>query len=422
MSGGRLFLASHFRARRQLCAPTLGARFAWRAAVVAVALTGIAWNPTTAQLNQSRIGIVQELRLDANAEDFPPVDRIYVGPRGEIVVPLPMDLQLHVYGPDGRRLATMGGRGSGPGELLSIGPAGWLADSLWVADPRQARTIIFDREFRVLRTETWPWGGQLAGARGGAIESFVPLSRLRGDVMLGAARWAHVGERGRESERFEGLVLREANGTARPLFARAPPSDEPWTVRIPDCCSFLVPFARPPQMVVAPDGERVAEFVTPSPASAQGRYTITLVRVPGDTIFSRSYAYRAEPIPSRALDSALARTGPTPGHLINVPADLPERVRAAARARIPRWYVAAEALLLGMDRTVWVEFRPTSDGRRYLVLDSRGDSVGSLLVPATTRVRQASATHIWVTETDADGLSSVARYRVSGLACTTRNC
>jgi len=37
-------------------------------------------------------------------------------------------------------------------------------------------------------------------------------------------------------------------------------------------------------------------------------------------------------------------------------------------------------------------------------------------------VRQASATRVWVTETDDDGLSSVVRYRVLGLNCGAGGC
>jgi hypothetical protein len=34
------------------------------------------------------------------------------------------------------------------------------------------------------------------------------------------------------------------------------------------------------------------------------------------------------------------------------------------------------------------------------------------MLPRSTRVRQATAARIWVTETDEDGLSSVVRYRL----------
>lgn len=52
-----------------------------------------------------------------------------------------------------------------------------------------------------------------------------------------------------------------------------------------------------------------------------------------------------------------------------------------------------------------------------LILNGRAEPVGSLMLPASTRVRQATANHVWVTETDTDGLSSVVRYRVEGLSC-----
>jgi hypothetical protein len=73
-------------------------------------------------------------------------------------------------------------------------------------------------------------------------------------------------------------------------------------------------------------------------------------------------------------------------------------------------------MTLGLDQTIWIGMRPTGEERGYLILNGRGDPIGSLMVPTSTRIRQASATRIWVTETDDDGLSSVVRYRVLGLA------
>ena len=37
-------------------------------------------------------------------------------------------------------------------------------------------------------------------------------------------------------------------------------------------------------------------------------------------------------------------------------------------------------------------------------------------------MRQANATHVWVTETDNDGLTSVVRYRIQGLNCGAVSC
>ena len=93
-----------------------------------------------------------------------------------------------------------------------------------------------------------------------------------------------------------------------------------------------------------------------------------------------------------------------------------------AHERMSSWYIPVETITLGLDRTVWIGLRPTVEGRSYLVLNAAGDPVGTVVVPRSTRVRQARADRIWVTETDNDGLSSVVRYRVAGLQCGRPGC
>ena len=93
-----------------------------------------------------------------------------------------------------------------------------------------------------------------------------------------------------------------------------------------------------------------------------------------------------------------------------------------AHERMSSWYIPVETITLGLDRTVWIGLRPTDEGRSYLVLNASGDPVGTVVVPQSTRVRQARADRIWVTETDNDGLSSVVRYRVVGLQCGRPGC
>ena len=104
------------------------------------------------------------------------------------------------------------------------------------------------------------------------------------------------------------------------------------------------------------------------------------------------------------------------------PADTPRRFQAMAHERMSSWYIPVETIMLGHDRTVWIGMRPAAEGRPYLVLNAAGDPVGTVTVPRSTRVRQARADRIWVTETDDDGLSSVVRYRVIGLQCGRPGC
>jgi hypothetical protein len=80
-------------------------------------------------------------------------------------------------------------------------------------------------------------------------------------------------------------------------------------------------------------------------------------------------------------------------------------------------------MYFGRDNTVWITRRRTAEGVVAVVLNSRGDQVASVLLPPRSRILEASLGELLVSETDADGLSSVVRYRVSGRgACGPPEC
>jgi hypothetical protein len=183
-----------------------------------------------------------------------------------------------------------------------------------------------------------------------------------------------------------------------------------------------VPFALEPQYAFNSDGNRLVVMTAPIPTSANSTFSVLVKTLAGDTVFSRTHPYRGEPIPKSAKDSAIAAFLPPPGRAREGPVDLPQRFQAEARRRMSDWYIPVQSIAFGLDRTLWIGLRPTDAGRGYLILSGRGDPIGSLSVPLSTRVRQASATHVWVTETDDDGLSSVVRYRIVGLNCGAPGC
>jgi hypothetical protein len=370
----------------------------------------------TAQIDAPRVRVVDDLRLDATTEDFPTVSRIFVGPHGQIVVPIQIDQQLRIYDASGKKLATFGRKGSGPGEFNFISIVGWSADSIWVLDPRLRRTTYIGPDYKLLRSEMWPQV-DLRTTEPGRVGAFDPLALLPDGSWIGQGFIATADGASRRGV----LVRRSPAGEMKPVHLMPEYEKDP---RMMWVAGFGrgVPFSLQPQYAWASNGSRFAELTAPMPASRTSHFTVTVFRATGDTVFSRRYQFDGEPIPKQAKDSALAAMLPRSGRVSEGPQDLPQRFQAIARERMSNWYIPAQSITLGLDQTIWIGLRPTEEGRKTLILNGRGDQIGTLLLPRTSVVRQATASRIWVTETDADGLTSVVRYRVQGLNCGAVRC
>lgn len=376
-------------------------------------LTAAVAIPVSAQTDAPRVRIAVDLRLDATREDFPTVGRIFVGPRRQIVVPIQTDQQLRIYDSSGDRLAIFGRKGSGPGEFNSITLVGWSGDSIWVQDRALRRTTYIGPDYKLLRTEMWPQI-DLRTTEPGGIGAFDPLVRLRDGSWVGQGFIASADGANREGV----LSHRTNSGEFRTVFRMPMDQDDPRMMWVAGLGRF-VPFSLQTQYAWSPDGTLFAQLTAPLPSSETSHFTVTILRPTGDTVLSRRYEFRGVPIPKQARDSALAAIAPqqTEG-----PPDLARRFQAIARARMPNWYIPVESITLGLDDTIWLGMRPTGEGRRTLILNGRGDPIGSIVLPGSSRVRQASASHVWVTETDADGLTSVVRYRLQAGTCGAISC
>lgn len=376
-------------------------------------------NPVHAQPAAPRARLVQDLRLDANAEDFSAVNRVLVGPRGEIVVPLRQDMQIRVYDSTGKPLARIGRRGTGPGEFENLWTITWVGDTLWTHDFETLRYAYFRRDGILLRA------GITASATSGVppTASGEPQALLHFDAhgvladgsVIGTGQML-AGPRGRgEQMSPPALITISPAGVARILGPLPNPMDARYTMRVGGLGN-TVPFMIRPSASPSFDGMRYATLESSLRTRDSGAFVVTVIRVKGDTAFSRAYPFRGVPIPQRVRDSAIAALGPNPArpagtHGESSP-EIARQFQALARERMPAVYTPSESITLGNDSTVWIGMRPTAEGQETLMLNHRGDPIATVFLPRGTRFAQGSATHVWAMQSDADGLVSVVRFRV----------
>jgi hypothetical protein len=146
----------------------------------------------------------------------------------------------------------------------------------------------------------------------------------------------------------------------------------------------------------------------------QQRFRVIVLGQDADTIVNRTYTFAGERIPASRVDSAIrARVarGFTP---------IPLSAQARLRQTAPPYYMpyvsmgVYHGIRIGLDNTIWIGLRATSEGNPWLVLDSAGVPIGRVLLPRNVLLMEASRERIWASEENADGLRSIIRFVVAG--------
>ncbi len=363
-----------------------------------------------------RWSLVEDLRLDADAEDFSLVRTIRVGANGWIAVSLPQESQVRLHDPEGRRAATIGRRGEGPGEFTLVGGLTWLADTLVIEDVRTRRYTWVGLDGAVLRTRTLPFPFEATAAEDASgsdtiqLSIFVPLSAAPGGAVLGTGYIQSETRRAGGAPLPPVLVSLSEDQSARVVLTPPDLFAERRMVTI-DGLSNTVPFANRPPPAFSSNGSRIA-FVEADQSRTDGTFEVTLVRADGDTVFHRSFPFEGHPVSRAAADSALSAMAERLGASTEVDGGRARRFVELAGERIPAVHDPVEGLVAALDGTVWLTLREASGGRDALVLAPDGSPAARVLLPERSRVQDASESHLYVTETDALGLVSVVRYRI----------
>jgi hypothetical protein len=356
----------------------------------------------------------QELRVDADRALLTRVwADVMVTRAGEMYLSHGNLGTMSVFDAAGNK-STFGRLGDGPNEFRHIRTIGILGDSVWTGDIGLRRLTIVAPDRRTMRSvrlattistpgSTVPVSaGFLLGAYSDGTVLYAPQLLPRSGPL---PPWAH------DSLRDRRPVIR---ATPDGQFVRV----VAWTPALVDCGrSFpngrggsgnaIIPFCAPYVHAVAPDGDRFA-FVSEQVANnTAGSYRVTVMSSAGDTVFARTYTHRAVAIPRAKTDSAIARS-------LEPFADRPEFVVAYRNLEVLTHFPPVRSILVGRDRTIWLELWTAAAERSWLVLDARGSQMATLRLPATITVVAADMSNVWGLDTDELGAQGIVRYGISG--------
>ncbi|TVP78234.1 MAG: hypothetical protein EA352_02315 [Gemmatimonadales bacterium] len=334
-------------------------------------------------------------------EGFSSIGSMTTGPDGNIYLVERSVPEIRVYSPEGDRLRTFGRSGQGPGEFQSPGSIGFLADTLWVADPAGQRVTMFSETGDVLETFPIPGVVPLSSDVAGVL----PMAmgpRLRSDGFVYFEEPSAVvtlGGRDPIPDSMEVPLLRVDRAGSRPdtagevrLYLR-PSNDEGGPNR-----PAQTNLDRDP----GPPADTPLRFQTDSATivierrvtstSGYPRFSVYRVLLNGTTQYRWVISYSPSELTSAEADSLVAARGES-----GVPAHRPP----VSGARI------------GDDGTLWVrgEITPEPD-QIWFVIGPDGNGHGRVMLPSEASIRWIEGTVVYVVEPDEFDVPWLVRYRL----------
>ncbi len=360
----------------------------------------------------------QDLRIDATDYDLEPFRDFLVLPDGSIAVPQGTDHAVRFFDVHGKPTGSFGREGAGPGEFRVVGLFGIIGDTVWVDDGRNNRVTYIGPDHKLVRSAPLPGTikstptdsiGVPSGTGGGHLfmgaepdGSFLTYFRLPRTMprptWFPASASGYVWVRASIDGVFKAVI---GGGPAPPndcLYRFMSGGTELGSTWIPWCDQSL--------RAIASDGRRLV-FVIGNDPESPPRYRVVSVGRAGDTVLDRRYPYEPVAVSQHLADSTRD---------INAKRSMsqPEFAGAWRHMTFPKDLPPVLRVLPGLDGSVWLEVPATDPRHHWRILDPKGNPVGVVTVPGNISIRQAEMGRFWGTDTDADGLQSMVRYRMAG--------
>lgn len=367
--------------------------------------------PVLVATPELRIGSVDDpatLLTHVGAMDVLPDGRIYSAHRQEAAI--------LVHGPDGRRLARIGGEGEGPGEFQGLRSIGFLGDTLWAFDLTLYRASYFAPDGELLRTLTLPVRFRPDPESPSPPRPYgvLPDGRILGTPPA----WSHEVAAGTLTE-VPTVAMDTLGNVLDTLYVREP---SVWAIQNPtgpvSYGSYRPqPFADQPIFAHSPRDPAYVVVRRRVRGDESTSYRVTRITFAGDTVFDRTFAYDPIPIDPAYPDSLVgAFAAAVAGSDFGSPPGL-RQATAWARENlyVPAHYPPVDDAVVGLDGTTWLRLTTPDPGAgsvEWMVLDATGEPLGRVALPGRFQLEVARRDRVWGSAVDELDVPYIVRYRI----------
>jgi hypothetical protein len=346
-------------------------------------------------------GLTEEFRIDGAQQKWARVLAIHVLPMGNIIVRHDGDYALTAFSPSGAVIRQFGKKGVEAGELDRPFNSGTIGDSIWVTDFTGNRMNLYGADGSFVRTVVRQPAGDLLAKRKDAAylgNAVYPWRLLPGNAAIGAPPFS-------VQAIAAGLLATVPHfrltwdGVVEGLITET--SARGGSMIVGSSTVMQQPFTGNPELLVSPDGSRLAVVDTMDGGKPELR--LTYLSINGDTLGTAAVPIVSQPVTPHMVDSVVSRiSAGANGSLTEY------QVRSAVT--VPKTMWPAKHSFIENDDTVWLQLNSVGSDNRWVIVSPAGRIIDTLSVPPSTEIRFVDH-GIWATVRDAHDVPSVVRFR-----------
>jgi hypothetical protein len=365
-----------------------------------------------AQAKAPQLRAVQDLRVDQTTPTPNRSAAFTVGPSGEMLVASgQLSGAIRGFDSTGKPLSWSVPFGNNRDlEIRWVWRMGWTGNSLWVADPGFKQIALIDGSGKVTKSLEYPSWVRPAWADRRKFPVFAGLEPLAlyadGSWLVRPSNERSLVSTPEYDNSYSYLVRMSEGGSIEKVIARIRRGGVPPDPRVRSTSQAIFPAFGLPVWDASTDGSRVVVVSTALTGADSATYRVTAIGARGDTVFSKQFPFVPVAMSKQSIDSVRMRYTRSLGDRAS------DAVREEMMKRLPWAYRPIEGVLMGRDQTVWIELRSTAPEHLWLVLDTKGEAIGSVRLPSEFVARVAERGRVWGFDREADRVTALVRYRI----------